>query len=170
MNKKNISLIGFMGTGKTTIGKILAERIGYKFIDVDEYIVKTEGKPINEIFEKYGEDYFRDLETKAIKKILKEENQVISTGGGAVLREDNRKALLAGSFVVALKASPRNIYFRLKDCDDRPLLKGAHPERTISRLLHKRFRYYNQNHISVATDKLSVEEIIEAIIDEINKK
>ena len=83
MNKKNISLIGFMGTGKTTIGKILAERIGYKFIDVDEYIVKTEGKPINEIFEKYGEDYFRDLETKAIKKILKEENQVISTGGGA---------------------------------------------------------------------------------------
>ncbi|SHE28725.1 shikimate kinase [Alkalibacter saccharofermentans] len=169
MNKHNISLIGFMGTGKTTIGKILAEKMGYDFVDVDEFIVKSEGRSINDIFIEEGEEYFRDIETNALHKILEGKNQVISTGGGLVLREENRRALLEGSFVVALKASPRNIYFRLKDCDERPLLKGAHPEKTIRTLLHKRYQFYNKNHMSVATDKLSVDEVVEIIIKEINK-
>lgn len=165
MNTNNISLIGFMGTGKTTIGKRLAKRLGYDFVDVDHYIEKAEGRAIREIFADQGEAYFRELETKALEEILEKENQVISTGGGIVMRKVNRNLLLSNSFVVALKATPRNLYFRLKESTTRPLLQGPHPERTIRHLMHERYPFYNQNHYSVETDKYKADKCVEMIVE-----
>lgn len=165
MNREIISLIGFMGTGKTTIGKHLAKALGYEFVDVDRYIEEREGRTIREIFADQGEETFRQLETQALNEILAKDHLVISTGGGIVLRRENRDLLLKHSFVVSLKASPRNLYFRLKESTTRPLLQGPHPERTIRHLMHKRYPYYNQNHISVDTDRYNVEQCVALIVE-----
>lgn len=163
--QENISLIGFMGTGKTTIGRILAKELGYAFVDVDHYIEEKEGKTIREIFAHGGESHFRQLETQALEEILQKSHQVISTGGGIVLREGNRRLLLEYSYVVALKATPKNLYFRLKESTTRPLLQGPHPERTIRNLMHKRYPFYNQNHFSIDTDRHNVEQCVALIVE-----
>ena len=101
MPKDNIILIGFMGTGKTTVGKIIAEKMQWTFLDTDDLIETRTGMSIPAIFEKYGEQWFRDQESAVIEEVLKEKNQVISTGGGAVLREENRQMMLEGGIVAA---------------------------------------------------------------------
>lgn len=154
-----------MGTGKTTIGRLLAKALAYTFVDVDHYIEEKEGKTIREIFAQMGEHHFRQLETQALEEILQGRSQVISTGGGIVLREENRRLLLDHSYVVALKATPKNLYFRLKESTNRPLLQGPHPERTIRNLMHKRYPYYNQNHYAIDTDRHNVEQCVALIAE-----
>lgn len=122
-NKYNIALIGMPGSGKSTIGKILAERLKLKFIDLDKYIEKKEGITINEIFGK-GEGYFRDLESRYIKNMENVENCVIATGGGVVLREDNIKNLKTNSIVIFLDR-PLNKIIDNIDTTTRPLLKDG---------------------------------------------
>lgn len=121
----NIILVGYMGCGKTTVGKNVAKNKSFTFIDTDEMIEKQQGKKISEIFDKNGEAAFRDMETEYLKQLLgsNQENLVISTGGGMAVREENRKLLAKLGRVIYLKVSPEVVYDRLKTDTTRPLLQ-----------------------------------------------
>lgn len=123
--KENIALIGFMGCGKTTIGKQLAKALDMKFIDIDKMISMREKKSIPEIFSEKGERYFRDLERQIIEEESYENNIVISTGGGAIIDNENIKNLKKSSFVVYLDATIECIYDRVKNGKNRPLLNDV---------------------------------------------
>jgi shikimate kinase len=111
----SIILIGYRGSGKTTIGRKLADRLWQDLVDTDQLIVKKSGKAIKEIFEKDGEPHFRDLETEVVKEVAKLSEVVISLGGGAVLREENREALKAGNHkIVYLKCDPAELHRRIQ--------------------------------------------------------
>lgn len=162
---KNIVLTGFMGTGKTEVGKEIARLLGYNFIDADDEIVKAEGMPITEIFAKKGEPYFRDLETKIIKELSKRTNSVISTGGGAVLREENLSALREKGIIVLLTARAETIYQRTKGDSTRPLLQVDDPLKKINELLSARMPYYLKADIVIDTEGKSPLEIAEEVIE-----
>ena len=137
--KKNITLIGMMGCGKTTVAKELSKILtGFKLVDIDDEIEKSSGKKISEIFLKYGETHFRELETNKIKQFSQNRNQIISCGGGAFENPDNRRRLLENSEVFFLKASPQTIYNRIKAETHRPLLKKNFSLEKIANLLSLR--------------------------------
>ena len=160
--KKNIILIGFMGAGKTTVGVELAKLKKMNFIDTDSYIEAKEGMKISDIFEEKGEEYFRTLENRTIKE-LKEHyhNTVFSTGGGLPVREENAKLLKELGQVVYLKASGDTIYDRIKDSNNRPLLRVDNPRERIDELLSQRESKYKKcADITIITDGKSVDDII----------
>src|SRR5699024_7570224 len=105
MTKQNIILIGFMGTGKTTIGEVLAETLDWNAIDSDQWIEQQQGITIQQIFETKGEAYFRQLETEALSTILQKNKQVVMTGGGAPIKQENKEIMLQGGIVICLKAT-----------------------------------------------------------------
>ena len=111
---KNIILTGFMGVGKTSVGTQLAKDLAYTFVDTDTLIEADQNMAITAIFAKLGEPYFRDVETKIIQEVAGRENQVVSTGGGAVIRDENRAAFRKAGFVVCLTATPEVIFERIK--------------------------------------------------------
>ncbi|MDE7478489.1 MAG: shikimate kinase, partial [Lachnospiraceae bacterium] len=121
----NIILTGYMGSGKTTVGRNVAKLMNYTFVDTDELIVEQQNRSINEIFAADGEQAFRDMETALLQKLIadKKEHLVISTGGGMPLRAENRQLLSRLGKVVYLKASPKTIYNRIKGDTTRPLLQ-----------------------------------------------
>lgn len=136
--KDNIALIGFMGSGKTTIGKLLAKALDMKHIDIDKEIIRIENRTIAEIFEQDGESYFRDLERKIIAKESAENNIVISTGGGAIIDNNNIKSLQETSFVVYLNCDIDCIYERVKRRKNRPLLQTKNVYERLIELYEKR--------------------------------
>lgn len=141
--KANIALIGFMGSGKTTIGRILARSLDMKFIDIDRCISMREKRTIPEIFEEHGEKYFRDLERSIIEEESKDNNIVISTGGGAIIDNVNIKNLKSTSFVVYLDCDVNTIYERVKRSKTRPLLTNSEDMlQTIQDLYDKRQTLY----------------------------
>lgn len=149
----NISLIGFMGTGKTTISQVLSRIIGFEEVDVDKYIVDNAGMEIKDIFEKYGEQYFRDLETKALQELQNRKGQIISCGGGAVLRDENVEILKQGGVIVLLTATPETIFDRVKDHTHRPILNNDMSLNHVKELMDKREPRYQ----SVAEVKVNVD-------------
>lgn len=156
----NVILIGFMGTGKTSIGRQVAQSLGFEFVDTDEQIVELVGKPITEIFSEEGEDYFREMETKILRSAASSGNKVISTGGGAVLREENRRFLSEAGYVIWLNASPKAILERVSRNRERPLLQTADPLGTIETLLGQRRQWYlDTADFTIDTDELSPDEI-----------
>ncbi|MEO5359015.1 MAG: shikimate kinase [Nitrospirota bacterium] len=163
---KNIVLTGFMGTGKTTIGKVLAKSLGRNLIDIDSEIEKDKGIKITEIFASMGEAKFRDMETEMVGKISTLSNVVISTGGGVVLRQENIEFLRKNGIVVNLTADPEIIYARLSGANDRPLLNVADPLAKIRELLDFRRPFYQNADIIIDTgDKtpiIAAEEIIQS--------
>ncbi|MCX8069624.1 MAG: shikimate kinase [Thermodesulfovibrionales bacterium] len=161
---KNIALIGFMGTGKTTVGKLLAKRLGYKFIDLDREIEKKNNMTINEIFATKGELAFRDLETQTIKELSNRSMTVLSTGGGAVIRDENMMILKSFCLVVCLLASPDTVYNRTKDNKDRPLLKVDNPLDRIKSLLSERRPFYERADLAIKTDDKSPLQIVDEIM------
>lgn len=169
MKKKNIALIGYMGTGKTTIGKRLARRLGLSFVDTDAYIEKQQGKSISRIFEQEGEPAFRRMEETVLETLAAEENLLISTGGGIVLSEQNRKLLKERTFLVTLTASPGAIYSRVRGNTDRPLLQEADPYQKIVDMLEARKPYYEIGDIIIPTDELSEKICIERIVEAYQK-
>jgi shikimate kinase len=167
LTEKNIVLIGFMGTGKSAVGKILARRLKRSWVDVDQEIEEAENRKISEIFEKYGEIHFRLLEKKAIQKVASGTNLVITTGGGAVLDAENRLALKKNGLVITLSASAETIFQRVRQSRHRPLLKGDLLT-GIRRLLAERDPFYRQSDYTFSTDgktAAQVAEIIEALLE-----
>ncbi|OMF37573.1 shikimate kinase [Paenibacillus sp. FSL H8-0548] len=159
-------LIGFMGTGKSTVSKLLAEKLGWMRVDVDEEIERSENKRISDIFAADGEASFRAIELNVLASILESgDSSVVATGGGAVLSSVNRELMLSKGFVVALKASPEQILARVKTDSARPLLQGDAAER-VNVLLEQRKHAYDFAHLSVDTTNLSADAVVEVILEQ----
>ncbi|MDD3520785.1 MAG: shikimate kinase [Actinomycetota bacterium] len=155
MAVKNISLIGFMGSGKTTIGKILAERTGFLFVDIDRIIEYVSGKKISNLFKDHGESYFRNLEKKTVEKLyIKNTNCVFSCGGGVFEISKNIEFIRKNSFVVFLNIDAETAYKRLQYSEDRPLLNDeTNIKSKIEYLINKRNKIYMDNsdaHLNVS--------------------
>ncbi len=161
MNKVNIILIGFMGSGKSSLGKWMSANAGFGFLDTDEYIEEKEKRTINEIFAADGEEYFRNLETGTVRELTGElENTVISVGGGLPIREENQVNLKKLGKVIYLRAKPETLIERLKGDESRPLLKGGNLEDKINSLMSARSEIYEKAaDIIVDTDGLTLEYI-----------
>lgn len=161
----NIILIGFMGAGKTTVGKLLAKERHLQFVDTDERIVKEQGISIPDIFQRYGEPYFRDLETELLRKMQKDtEHSVISVGGGMPVREENRKLLRSLGCVIYLSATKKTILSRVKSDGTRPMLAGDDLEARVERLMKERESLYRQAaHLDIRTDERTVQQVIQII-------
>lgn len=144
MNIKNISLIGFMGSGKSIIGNMLSKELKMLFIDIDRIIELSENKIIKDIFEAEGEKYFRNLESEVIKKIYSNKNCIFACGGGVVERVENMSIIKSSSTIVYLYISANEAYERLKFTKDRPLLEGKDRKEIIERLIKKRDVLYNK--------------------------
>jgi len=166
---KNIVLTGFMGTGKTAVGMELARRLGMRLVELDEEIEKAEGMTIKEIFSRFGEPYFRDRETEMVKRFARQDNVVISTGGGVVLREENMRALRQKGVIVCLKATPETILKRTGTSEERPLLNVDDPLKKIKDLLHYRGPFYEKADITIETDSLSPAEIADEIVQKMKE-
>ena len=162
---KNIFLIGFMGSGKSTISKALSKKLGIAQVEMDEMIVQEQGMPITKIFETYGEEHFRDIETDLIKRLQKQDGVVVSCGGGAVLREENRAVMKKSGCIILLMAEPETILERVKDSTNRPILNGNMNVEYIAGLMEKRRACYEDAaDFVVHTDGKSCEEICEEIV------
>jgi shikimate kinase len=164
---KNIVLTGFMGTGKTEVGRELAQLRGLKLIDVDTEIESAEGMTINDIFRQFGEERFRGIETAMIEHVSREENVIISTGGGAVLRQHNMDILKKTGIVICLMATPETILQRTCTTAERPLLQVENPLQKINELLQFRKPYYERADIIIDTEGKSPLQIAEEIIEKI---
>jgi shikimate kinase len=159
-----------MGTGKSTVGKLLAQKTGYFFSDLDAIIVSTAGMSINEIFAKHGEAFFRELEANAVKQVSDAEKQVVATGGGAVIREDNRKLLRKSGIIVNLQASLEVICSRLNNDSERPLLKDLNSTEQLTKLLEQREQYYADADIRIDTTDKKVEDVVDEILNHLKGK
>lgn len=161
----NIFLIGFMGAGKSTIAGELAKCLKMERVEMDEMIVQNQGMAITDIFAKYGEPYFRDLETSTVIELQKRSKTIVSCGGGAVMREENTAHMKTNGRIVLLTAKPETIYERVKDSTDRPILNNNMNVEFISSLMEKRReRYEAVADIAIATDGKNPVQICEEII------
>jgi len=162
---KKIVLIGFMGTGKSSVAEGLAQALNKTNVDVDAEIVKQAGREISSIFEQEGEDVFRQLETEVLQQLLEATNAtIIATGGGAVIKERNRELMLKHGLVINLSASPDVIISRVSQDTGRPLLQGDVSERVHS-LLEQRKALYDFAHIQVDTSLLTIPQVVTNILD-----
>lgn len=160
-----ISLVGLPGGGKSTAGRQLAKRIGFELIDSDAVIEKRIGSSIRSFFEREGEDRFRDIEESVIAELAVLPRVVLATGGGAVLREANRKALHQHTTVVYLRSTPEELYRRLRHDTQRPLLQVADPLAKLKDLYRQRDPLYRQAaHFVVETGRPSVTNLVNMII------
>ncbi|NMA04040.1 MAG: AAA family ATPase [Clostridiales bacterium] len=162
----NIVLIGFMGSGKTSVGTELSTLLQMDYIDTDDIITENSGMSINEIFSAYGETRFRNLETKAIESLQDFRNTIISCGGGVVLNPKNVDLLKNNGRIVWLKVSPKEVYNRLSGDDNRPLLKDNFTMEKLSQILEDRLPLYeNAGDIIIDTDGKNVQEIAKEIVE-----
>ena len=151
--KRNIILTGFMGSGKTSVGKKLARLLKIDFFDSDEIIADLAGTSISDIFRCHGEEYFRSRESEVLELLGKKTpgSCVVSTGGGAVLRPENLNALRENGIIIFLDVSAEEVYSRVKGMNDRPLLQVENPLKEIEELLQKRKPFYLQADICLKT-------------------
>lgn len=166
---KNIILTGFMGTGKTAVGKELARLLDMRLIDLDSEIEKAEQMTINEIFRQSGEKKFREIETEMIKKVTNNENIIISTGGGAVMKQENVNVLKKTGIIICLMATPETILQRTGNNSDRPLLQVANPLAKINELLNLRKPFYEKADIMIDTEDKTPLRIAKEIVEKIRK-
>lgn len=164
----NIVLIGFMGTGKSTIATALAERLAWQAVDSDQWIEAAEGMTIADIFKQKGEPYFRQVEMQAIKDIMRGKEQVVASGGGAVLAAANREAMMKGALVVALHADVDTIVARVSEDESRPLLADDVRQR-VNKLLAERKHAYDFAELHINTAEYSVAEAVEEIVRFMNE-
>ncbi|GAB6929698.1 shikimate kinase [Paenibacillus sp. JCM 10914] len=159
----NIILIGMMGTGKSTVGRLVADELGFELIDLDAEIERMESRTIADMFESDGEAYFRDAETATLHSVLLREGVVIATGGGAVLRHENCSAMKESGFVVALAADAECIIERVRGDVNRPLLAGDLEER-VKRIMAERKDKYVFADVTVDTVGRSADEVATHIL------
>ena len=162
---KNVVLIGFMGTGKTRVGQIIARRLGYEFVDTDDLIVRRAGMPISEIFAKFGEPHFRDIEQQIVAEVSARESQVIATGGGAPIRQENVQNLRSSGVLFCLNANPETIEKRTARDNSRPLLHTNDRLRQIRELLEYRKQFYAAADYQIETSNQTARRVAEQIIE-----
>ena len=161
---KNIYLVGFMGTGKTVVGREIARHKNWRFLDLDELIELKEKTAITEIFAKKGEPYFRKVESKALKEVAKEKNFVVACGGGIVIDPENIKTMKETGLMICLAAGAEVILKRISGHTHRPLLNVPNPRKQVEFLLKLRAPYYAKAHKNIDTSKLSVKEVVNRIL------
>ena len=164
----NIVLTGFMGTGKTAVGRHLADELHAPFIDVDTTIAKKAKKSIQDIFAAEGEPAFRDLESAVIAELAGQDKTVIATGGGALLDSKNRENLQKNGMLVCLTAKMGTLLERLKDDLTRPLLAGENIERKVERLMKERQDIYSLCPVQVDTDGKTIAQVAREIIEKVS--
>ena len=165
MQKNNIFLIGFMGVGKSTMARRLAEALQMKLVEMDETIEAEQGMTINEIFAQKGEQGFRDIESAFVERISKNENTVVSCGGGAVLRKENVENMKKSGKILFLTATPQTIFERVQSSTNRPLLNGNMNVEYITQLMEKRRSIYEvAADVIIKTDYKSEEVLLEEIL------
>ncbi len=171
LEEKNIVLTGFMGTGKTAVGRILAARLERFFFDTDIMVEEKIGLSIPSIFEKYGENFFRDRETETLEILArhKKGSLVVATGGGAVLRAENRRLLKELGLIFLLRASAEEICRRTATTGDRPLLNEPDPHRVISELLEARESCYRDCDYVIDTTAKTPRQVAVAILSCLNR-
>jgi shikimate kinase len=161
---ENVVLVGFMGTGKSTIGRLAAKALHFDFVDTDQLIVDRTHLPITDLFAQHGEDYFRDQETAVIRSLIAVNRCIISTGGGAVIRPENRDMLRRSGFVVRLTASEDILMERVSRNSKRPLLQSENPRETLHKLLAAREEAYEHSaNWTLDTSHMSVSEAVDAL-------
>ena len=164
----NIAVYGFMGVGKTTIGRMLAERLGYEFIDMDAEIEKREGISINEIFRVHGESRFRQLESMLVEELSKRDGLIIACGGGTIADPYNAEILRKSSRMVYLTASIEEIVKRSRNDNVRPLLDVQNPEYEASELYRRRIPVYiKYAEATVDTMEKTPDEVVERVLEEL---
>jgi shikimate kinase len=163
----NIVLTGFMGTGKSAVGRHLSDELHVPFIDVDSTIAKKAGKSIQQIFTTQGEEAFRELETTVLAEVASGDKTVIATGGGALLNAKNREILQKNGILVCLTAKMGTLLERLKDDLTRPLLAGENLENKISRLMKERQAVYDLCPLQVDTEGKTIAHVAKEIIEKV---
>ena len=161
---KNIVLVGMMGAGKTTVGELLATKLNRELKDIDRVIEQEQKKSIIEIFTDDGEEVFRKLESETIEKFSNMSDLIISTGGGALEKANNLSNLQKNGIIIYLKADMEELFKRVKNETQRPLLKEQDPLEVIKKLIKKREKFYLMADITIITDNKSPEKITEEII------
>lgn len=161
---KHLYLIGNMGSGKTTVGKKVAEWLSLPFYDLDALIEQSVGATIPELFAQYGEPYFRELEAQMLQKVSESPAAVVATGGGVVLSEANRAWMRQTGWMVYLKASPETLWRRIQRAQNRPLLQNAEPQKTLEQIAQAREPFYQEADWIIGTDALSSSQVANAAI------
>ena len=168
--KKNLVLLGMMGVGKSTLGKIVAKKQGFKFIDTDQKIEEKYSMPISEIFKKNGEDSFRQEEEKVVLESIKETNSVIALGGGAFLKKKVRDKILKYLISIWLDTDLKVLNERVNRNKKRPLIDKFNSQKSINKLYFKRKNIYKMANYKIICDGLSKKEIVEKIINYYEKQ
>lgn len=163
----NIVLIGFMGCGKTTIGRKLAVRLGYRFVDTDYQIEKEQNARVKEIFAEHGETCFRELETDLLRRLVNVNNTIIATGGGILTTPGNIEIIRDIGISIYLKAAVDDIFERISRNSKRPMLQTENPRQTVVDLLEKREDLYSQADHVINTASLKMGHIVSQIIREL---
>ncbi len=166
----NIILTGFMGTGKSTVGRLLAQRLQRPFLDMDKLIEERAGRPISAIFADEGENGFRDLERRLVEELSGRSGLVIATGGGVVLNPDNVRDFARTGLLVCLDASPQRILERVAHETHRPLLAGPCREKRVKELLQARRKAYESVAFHVDTNELTPVEVSERILARLSRR
>ena len=161
---RNIALTGFMGVGKSSVGRALAEVLHFEFIDTDEVIESNAGKSINRIFAEDGEPTFRGLESQVVEQLKTRDKAVISTGGGLAVNPNNLASLKSHALVVCLWASPEAIWERVRHQSHRPILQTTDPPARIRELLAQREPFYKQADVLVNTELRSLREVVQQVL------
>lgn len=165
MPDRSVILTGFMGSGKSSVGRLLAQMLSCPFVDLDAEVVEAAGQSINDIFARDGEEFFRMLESANLERILTTEGfRVIATGGGAVISFQNREMMRNHGLVVNLKVTLEQVLKRLNGCSNRPLLAGEKASERVRALMEGREQYYADADIRIDTDGKSVEDVAAVIL------
>ena len=163
---RNISLSGFMGCGKTAVGRIVAKVAGFEFLDTDQFIEKHVGKSIPRIFEEHGEETFRRYEREVVMRLAERENTVIATGGGLLVDAENMDTMKQYAMVFCLWASPESIWRRVKGQSHRPLLNTDNPKQRIIELLEERKAAYSRSDMLINTEYRSAKDVSNLIFSQ----
>jgi len=162
--KRNVVLFGFMGTGKTRVGRAVATRLGMTFVDLDDLIEAREGTTISEVFSEKGEPYFREVEAEVAAEAATLDRHVIATGGGVVLNEANIRGLEGSGVGICLNATPEEIFARVRHETHRPLVAVEKPLARIRELLAYRGPFYSKVGHQVETTGKTVEAVVEEVV------
>ncbi|MBB4291914.1 shikimate kinase [Rhizobium leguminosarum] len=169
LGSRNLILVGLMGAGKSSVGRIVASQLGIPFIDSDLEIERVSRMTIPELFAAYGEEEFRALETRVVKRLLKSGPRVVSTGGGAFINERTRRRIKKGGLSVWLKADLDVLWDRVNKRDTRPLLKTENPKQTLENLMNARYPIYAQADLTVLSrdvrKEIMADEVLMAVIE-----